>query len=93
MAAGQSGQTGLPAVRSAGREEELRLELGPAVIPRLPLVGQTVPESILMFSRATIFHVSDQSYLDCVDFTLIFSIFFILKRNFWNSRILDRSRS
>ena len=62
MAAGQSGQTGRPAVRSAG--EELRLVLGPAVIPRLPLVGRTVPESILMFSRATIFHVSDQSYLD-----------------------------
>ena len=62
MAAGQSGQTGLSAVRSADREE-LILVLGPAVIPGLPLVGQTVPESILMFSRATIFHVSDQSYL------------------------------
>ena len=64
MAAGQTGQTGRLVIRSAGREEELRLVLGPAVIPRLLLVGQTVLESILMFSRATIFHVSDQSYLD-----------------------------
>ena len=62
--AGQTGQTGLPAVRSAGREEELRLELGPAVIPRLPLVGRTVLESILKLSRATIFHVSDGPHLD-----------------------------
>ena len=61
--AGQTGQTGLPAVRSADREE-FRLGTGPVVIPRLPLEGQTVPESILMFSRATIFHVSDQSYSD-----------------------------
>ena len=64
MAAGQSGQTGLPAVRSAGRGEAFILVTDTAVIPRLPLVGQTVPESILMFSRATIFLVSDQSYLD-----------------------------
>ena len=62
MAAGQSGLSGRPVIRSAGREEELRLVLGPAVIPRLPLVGRTVPESILMFSRATIFRVSDQTY-------------------------------
>ena len=55
---GQTGQTGLPAVKSA--MEGFKLVFGPAVIP---LVGQTVPESILMFSRATIFHVSDQSYL------------------------------
>ena len=58
MAAGQSGQTGLPAVRSAGREEEFILELAPAVIPRLLMEGQIVLESILMSSRATIFHVS-----------------------------------
>ena len=64
MAAGQSGQTGLPAVRSAGREEEFILVTDTAVIPRLPLVGRTVLESLLMFSRATIFHVSDQSYLN-----------------------------
>ena len=60
MAAGQSGQTGRPVVRSAG--EELRLVTGPAVIRSLLMEGRTVPESILMFSRATIFHVSDQTY-------------------------------
>ena len=70
MATGQSGLTGRPAVRSAGREEEFILELAPALIPRLLMEGQIVLESILMFSPATIFHVSDQTYLD-YDFMVV----------------------
>ena len=58
MAAGQSGQTGRPAVRSAGREEELRLVFGPAVILHLSMEGEIVTEIIFKFSHAIIFPVS-----------------------------------
>ena len=58
MAAGQSGQTGRLVIRSAGREEELRLVFGPAVILHLSMEGEIVTEIILMFSHAMIFLVS-----------------------------------
>ena len=58
MAAGQSGLTGRPAVRSAGREEELRLVTDTAAILHLSMEGEIVTEIIFKFSHAIIFPVS-----------------------------------
>ena len=58
MAAGQSGLTGRPAVRSVGREEELRLVTDTAAILHLSMEGEIVTEIIFKFSHAIIFPVS-----------------------------------
>ena len=58
MAAGQSGQTGRPAVRSVGREEELRLVTDTAAILHLSMEEVIVTEIIFKFSHAIIFPVS-----------------------------------
>ena len=58
MATGQSGLTGRPAVRSAGREEELRLVTDTAAILHLSMEGEIVTEIIFKFSHAIIFPVS-----------------------------------
>ena len=58
MAAGQSGQTGRLVIRSAGREEELRLVTDTAVILHLSMEGEIVTEIILKFGHAIIFPVS-----------------------------------
>ena len=56
MVAGQTGGTGLPAVRSV--QEVFRFVNDPAPTPCLLLVGQIVLESPVEFSRATFLPVN-----------------------------------
>ena len=74
MVTGQSGQTGRPAVRSAGREEELRLVTDTAAILHLSMEGEIVTEIIFKFSHAIIFPVS-------ILFKLLNLIFIFLRQH------------